>query len=59
VGKNLLERLQILGQAHRDVSEPVEAYGFAPEEVKNHNLSAFWEEIIETETISITDEVTE
>ncbi len=58
MGKNLLERLQILGQAHRNISEPIEAYGFTEEEVENRDLSAFWEEIIETEAISITDEVT-
>jgi predicted nucleotidyltransferase len=58
-GKELLERLHILGWARRDVPEPVEAYGFTPEEVQNRerDLSAFWEEILDTEAISITDEV--
>lgn len=58
-GKRLLERLQILGWARRGVPEPVQAYGFTPEEVKNRerDLSAFWEEIIDTEAIPITDKV--
>jgi len=58
-GKQLLERLRILGLARRDVPESVEAYGFTPEEVENRerDLSAFWEEIIDTEAISITDKV--
>jgi predicted nucleotidyltransferase len=58
-GKQLLERLRILGLARRDVAESVEAYGFTPEEVENRerDLSAFWEEIIDTEAIPITDKV--
>jgi len=57
--KRLLERLQILGWARRGIPEPVQAYGFTPEEVKNRerDLSAFWEEIIDTEAIPITDQV--
>jgi len=58
-GKRLLERLQILGWARRGVPEPVQAYGFTPEEVENRerDLSAFWEEIIDTEAIPITNKV--
>ncbi|MDZ7360574.1 MAG: nucleotidyltransferase domain-containing protein [candidate division KSB1 bacterium] len=58
-GKELLERLHILGRARRNVPEPVEAYGFTPEEVENRerDLSAFWEEIIDTEAIPITNQV--
>lgn len=58
-GKELLERLRILGRARRNMPEPVEAYGFTPEEIKNRerDLSAFWEEIIDTEAIPITDKV--
>jgi predicted nucleotidyltransferase len=55
-GKNLLERLEILGLARRDIPDAIEAYGFTPEEVQNRDLSAFWEEILETEAIPITDE---
>jgi predicted nucleotidyltransferase len=55
VGKNLLERLQILAKGLRDIDDPIEAYGFTPEEVQNRerDLSAFWEEILDTEAISI------
>jgi len=58
-GKRLLERLRMLGMARRNVPESVEAYGFTPEEVKNRerDLSAFWEEILDTEAIPITDKV--
>jgi predicted nucleotidyltransferase len=56
-GKNLLERLQILAKANHHILEPVEAYGFTPEEIQNRDLAAFWEEILETEAISITDEI--
>lgn len=56
-GKNLLERLQILGLARRKVTEPVQAYGFTPQEVQQRELSAFWEEIVENEAIPITNEV--
>lgn len=57
-GKDLLERLKILGQAHRNVSEPIQAYGFTPEEVESReDLTAFWDEIIETEAIPITDQI--
>jgi hypothetical protein len=56
-GKQLIERLRILGMARRDVPEAVEAYGFTPDEVQNRDLSAFWEEILETEAIPITNEI--
>jgi len=58
-GKQLLERLRILGWARRNVPESVEAYGFTPEEVENRerDLAAFWEEIIDTEAIPITNKV--
>jgi len=57
IGKHLIERLQLLGWALRNVPEPIEAYGFTPEEVQKRDLSAFWEEILETEAIAITDEI--
>jgi len=55
--KNLLERLQVLGWARRNVPEPVQAYGFTPAEIHNRAVSAFWEEILDTEAISITAEI--
>ena len=56
-GKHLLERLQMLGDVRWNVSEPIQAFGFTPEEIQNRDLTAFWEEIIETEAIPITDEI--
>ncbi len=55
--KNLLERLQVLGWARRNVPEPVQAYGFTPAEIHQRALSAFWDEILETQAISITHEI--
>jgi len=55
--KNLLERLQSLGWARKNVPEPVQAYGFTPEEVEKRDMSAFWEEMLETEAIDITGEL--
>lgn len=55
--KSLLERLQILGWARKNIPDPVQAYGFTPEEVKTRDMSAFWEEMLETEAIDITDEL--
>ena len=51
--KNLFERLQILGQARREVPEPIQAYGFTPSEIGDRLLSAFWEEIVEHEAVLI------
>ncbi len=57
VGKDLLERLRMLGGASNDVSESVQAYGFTPEEMEKRDMSAFWEEMLETEAIDISDEL--
>ena len=56
-GKHLLERLRLLGEVRWNVSAPIQAYGFTPEEVENRELTAFWEEIIETDAIPITNEI--
>ena len=40
-----------------NVPEPVQPYGFTPQELQNGELSAFWEEILETQAVAITDEV--
>ncbi len=55
--KNLLERLQLLGWARRGIPEPVQAYGFTPAEIANRLVSAFWDEILDTQAVLITDEV--
>jgi predicted nucleotidyltransferase len=55
--KNLLERLQVLGWARRDVPEPVQAYGFTPAEIRDRTVSAFWDEILDTQAVAITAEV--
>lgn len=55
--KNLLERLQLLGWARRNVPEPVQAYGFTPAEIHNRAVSAFWDEILDAQAVSITAEI--
>jgi predicted nucleotidyltransferase len=57
-GKHLFERLEMLGDARWNIREPIQAYGFTPEEVETReDLTAFWDEIIETEAIPITEQI--
>jgi predicted nucleotidyltransferase len=48
---NLRERLEKLGVASAHVMEPVQAYGFTPDELKNPQLSSFWSNILEKEAV--------
>lgn len=57
VNKTMLERLQTLGLARKNIPDPVQAYGFTPEEMEKRDMSAFWEEMLEAEAIDITDEL--
>lgn len=56
-GRALLERLRMLGRPSHHLSESIQAYGFTPEEFETRDMSAFWEEMLETEAIDITDEL--
>jgi predicted nucleotidyltransferase len=50
-GRSLVERLTALGMARRDIPDPIQAYGFTPEEVKRRKVSAFWQEILDSEAV--------
>jgi uncharacterized protein len=48
-GKNMRERLELLGITSARILEPIQAYGFTPEEVEKHKLNRFWSNILENE----------
>ncbi len=46
-GKNVRERLELLGVAAVRIMEPIQAYGFTPEEMLSGEKSSFLKEILE------------
>jgi uncharacterized protein len=48
------ERLELLGIAAARILEPVQAYGFTPEEITSHQTTAFWEQVLSEQTVHIT-----
>jgi predicted nucleotidyltransferase len=46
-GKNVRERLELLGVAAIRIMEPIQAYGFTPGEMLSGQKSAFLKEILE------------
>ena len=40
------ERLEILGMAAGRIMEPIQAQGFTPAEIANHELTTFWEYVL-------------
>ena len=40
------ERLEILGMAAGRIMEPIQAQGFTPDEIANHQLTTFWEYVL-------------
>jgi hypothetical protein len=49
---NLRERLETLGLASVRIMEPIQAYGFTPDEINNKNLDSFWNNILKREAIA-------
>src|SRR5438034_944856 len=45
-GYNERERLEMLGIAAGRIMEPIEAQGFTPDEIANHELTSFWEYVL-------------
>jgi predicted nucleotidyltransferase len=45
-GYNGRERLELLGVAAGRILEPVQAQGFTPAEIANHELTTFWEYVL-------------
>ncbi len=48
-GRNIRERLELLGLASARILEPIQAYGLTPEEIEKHKLDSFWSNILEYE----------
>jgi uncharacterized protein len=46
---NIRERLELLGLASARILEPIQAYGFTPQEIGKHKLNSFWSNILEHE----------
>jgi len=46
-GKNVRERLELLGVAAVRIMEPIQAYGFTPEEMVSGEKSSFLKEVLE------------
>ena len=49
----LLKRMETLGAASGRIMEPVEAFGFTPEEIDKGELPPFLSEILEKEAIAL------
>ena len=49
----MLERLELMGIVAARILEPVEAFGFTPEEFKKENLTLFWKDVIEQGVVSL------
>ena len=49
----LLERMETLGIASGRIGEPVQSYGFTPEEIENNSLPIFLNEILKNEAIAV------
>jgi predicted nucleotidyltransferase len=52
-GKNIRERLELLGIISARILEPIQAYGLTPEEVEKHKLNFFWSNILENEAMLV------
>ncbi len=46
-------RLETLGIAAARILAPIDAVGFTPEEIRTHQLSAFWEQVLSTEAVPV------
>ena len=47
------ERLEMLGVAAARILESVQAKGFTPQEIENHQLMPFWEQILREQAIAV------
>jgi predicted nucleotidyltransferase len=53
IGLSMRERLEVLGIAAGRIMEPIEAFGFTPEEISQQKLDAFYADILENEAIPV------
>jgi len=47
------ERLEILGVAAARLLEPIQAQGFTPEEVSQHKIAPFWQQVLREQAVAI------
>lgn len=47
------ERLEMLGIAAARILEPVQAQGFTPQEIANHQIPLFWEHVLQEQSVAI------
>ncbi|MBI2908181.1 MAG: nucleotidyltransferase domain-containing protein [Chloroflexi bacterium] len=50
---NVRERLELLGVAAARVLEPIQAYGFTPQEIERRTLASLWDDILAHEAVPI------
>ena len=50
---NHRERLELLGIAAARILEPVQAQGFTPSEIKQKQITPFWEHVMEKQAIVV------
>lgn len=47
------ERFEMLGIAAMQILEPIQARGVTPQEIENHELTPFWEMILQEQAIPV------
>ena len=50
---NRRERLELLGVIAARLLEPIQAQGWAPQEIADQQISPFWQEILEREAVVV------
>jgi hypothetical protein len=50
---NIRERLELLGIFAARILEPIQAYGFTPEELEKQQIGSFWVNILEYEAVMV------
>jgi predicted nucleotidyltransferase len=50
---NHRERLELLGVAAARILEPVQAQGFTPSEIRQKQITPFWEQVMKEQAITV------
>jgi predicted nucleotidyltransferase len=50
---NQRQRLELLGVAAARILEPIQAQGFTPNEIKQKQITSFWEQVMKEQAIRI------
>jgi len=50
---NYRQRLELLGIAAARILEPVQAHGFTPHEIRQKQITPFWEQVIKEQAITV------